>query len=138
MTGLFSGAGVVFALVAALFWWRSSTVRLPVIGNAWGGIFNVDEFYAAIKKVADQNKYAARRGAVGSTSNKGYFIVAHQGSLRPGSGSRPSHCRIACSLTYDGGNAWASVSLSSGIASQSSASPRLSRAQSRAPGSRPT
>jgi hypothetical protein len=51
--------GVVFALLAALFWAWSSLVNLPVIGSAWGTIANLEPFYAALKKVARLNASAA-------------------------------------------------------------------------------
>jgi hypothetical protein len=51
--------GVLFALLAAIFWASSSFVNLPVIGSAWGTIANLEPFYAAMKRVARLNMVAA-------------------------------------------------------------------------------
>lgn len=51
--------GVVFALLAALFWAGSALVNIPVIGSAYGTIANLEPFYAALKRVARLNAAAA-------------------------------------------------------------------------------
>ena len=48
-----------FAFLAAVFWFLSAREDLPVIGSSYGAIANLDPFYAAIKRVATLNKWAA-------------------------------------------------------------------------------
>jgi hypothetical protein len=55
----FSGMSVIFAAVAAILWGWSALVNLPVIGSAYAAIHNLDPFYAALKRVARLNAFAA-------------------------------------------------------------------------------
>jgi hypothetical protein len=59
MIMLLSGLSVLFALLAAALWAWSSLVNMPIIGSAYGAIANLDPFYAALKKVARLNAFAA-------------------------------------------------------------------------------
>jgi hypothetical protein len=59
MIMLLSGLSVLFALSAAGLWAWSSLVNIPIIGSAYGAIANLDPFYAALKKIARLNAFAA-------------------------------------------------------------------------------
>jgi hypothetical protein len=54
-----SGAGVLFAALAAVLWGWSSIVNLPIIGSGYGEIANLGPFYKALKTISRLNAFAA-------------------------------------------------------------------------------
>jgi hypothetical protein len=49
----------LFALVAAVFWFRSAYGPLPAIVTYWGSAPSDDPFYQAVKYSAEMNRWAA-------------------------------------------------------------------------------
>jgi hypothetical protein len=63
-TQFFAWCGVGFAGLAALLWAGSAAVNIPLIGSGYGAIAGLDEFYAATRKIARLNMFAAISAAI--------------------------------------------------------------------------
>jgi hypothetical protein len=55
---------VGFAVMAALLWAGSAAVNIPLIGSGYGTLVGLSEFYAAMRKVARLNMFAAISAAI--------------------------------------------------------------------------
>jgi hypothetical protein len=55
---------VGFAGLAAVLWAGSAAVNIPLIGSGWGTLVGLDAFYAAMRKVARLNMFAAISAAL--------------------------------------------------------------------------
>jgi hypothetical protein len=55
---------VGFAVLAALLWAGSAAVNIPLIGSGFGTLVGLNEFYAAMRKIARLNMLAAISAAI--------------------------------------------------------------------------
>jgi hypothetical protein len=61
---LLTWISVFLAGLAAVLWGASAAVNLPVIGSGWGTLVGLDAFYAAMRRVARLNMFAAASAAL--------------------------------------------------------------------------
>jgi hypothetical protein len=65
--GVLEGLSALFAFGAAIFWFLSARVDMPVIVLTWGEIKKLEQFYEAIKRAATLNRQAATCAGISAT-----------------------------------------------------------------------
>jgi len=58
MVVLFNITTAIFAFGAAIFWWWSASIRLPLVKRTWDGLDNMEKLQGALSHSARMNRYA--------------------------------------------------------------------------------
>ena len=59
MVILLNIATAVFAFGAAMLWWRSASIKLPMVRGTWDGLDNLEKVHSVLTGSARINRYAA-------------------------------------------------------------------------------
>jgi hypothetical protein len=98
VTAYLNATAAVCAFIAAVFWLRSASTRIPQLQIEWGGVTNDDPFVRAMERTAKMNQIAALfSGLAAIATAAGDDLETWQLAMSEGGTSR----RFAASHQFD-------------------------------------